>query len=74
MVLDLKAPDNAPPSLARLGIALGRPFGAIDDWVERRPWEGVRAGMQDALSQLTWSELCFGTAFLAAASRISGSV
>ncbi len=73
VVLDLKAPDSAPPWLARLGIALGRPFGAIDDWVERRPWEGVRAGMQDALSHYSWSELCFGTAFLAAGSRISRS-
>jgi demethylmenaquinone methyltransferase/2-methoxy-6-polyprenyl-1,4-benzoquinol methylase len=73
VVLDLKAPDNAPRWMARLGISLGRPFGAIDDWVERRPWEGVRAGMQDALSHLSWSELCFGTAFLATGSRISGS-
>ena len=73
VVLDLKAPDNAPQWLARFGTALGRPFGAIDDWVERRPWEGVRAGMHDALSHLSWSELCFGTAFLATGSRISES-
>jgi demethylmenaquinone methyltransferase/2-methoxy-6-polyprenyl-1,4-benzoquinol methylase len=68
VVLDLKAPDNAPRLLAQLGIALGRPFGSIDEWLARRPWEGVRAAMQDALGDLSWSELCFGTAFLAAGS------
>lgn len=68
VVLDLKAPDNAPRLLAQLGIAAGRPFGSIDEWLARRPWEGVRAAMQDALGDLLWSELCFGTAFLAAGS------
>jgi demethylmenaquinone methyltransferase/2-methoxy-6-polyprenyl-1,4-benzoquinol methylase len=69
VVLDLKAPNNAPKLLAQLGIAVGRPFGSIDEWLARRPWEGVRAAMQDALGNLFWNELCFGTAFLAAASR-----
>jgi demethylmenaquinone methyltransferase/2-methoxy-6-polyprenyl-1,4-benzoquinol methylase len=68
VVLDLKAPDNAPRLLAEVGAAIGRPFGSIDDWLARRPWEGIRAAMQEALPDLTWSELCFGTAFLAAGS------
>ncbi|HEY2055887.1 MAG TPA: methyltransferase domain-containing protein [Solirubrobacterales bacterium] len=68
VVLDLKAPDNAPHILAHLGIALGRPFGSIDEWLARRPWEGIAGAMQDELGDLSWSELCFGTAFLAAAS------
>ena len=68
VVLDLKAPDNAPRLLARLGTAVGRPFGSIDEWLARRPWEEVRAAMRDALGDLLWSELCFGTAFLAAGS------
>jgi ubiquinone/menaquinone biosynthesis C-methylase UbiE len=68
VVLDLKAPENAPRLLAQLGIAVGRPFGSIDEWLARRPWEEVRAAMQDALGDLLWSELCFGTAFLAAGS------
>jgi demethylmenaquinone methyltransferase/2-methoxy-6-polyprenyl-1,4-benzoquinol methylase len=68
VVLDLKAPDNAPPWLTELGTAIGRPFGSIDEWIGRRPWEGVRAAMQDALADPSWSELCFGTAFLAAGS------
>jgi demethylmenaquinone methyltransferase/2-methoxy-6-polyprenyl-1,4-benzoquinol methylase len=72
VVLDLKAPDNAPRLLAQLGIALGRPFGSIDEWLARRPWEEVRAAMQDALGNLSWSELCFGTAFLAAGSPAPG--
>jgi ubiquinone/menaquinone biosynthesis C-methylase UbiE len=65
VVLDLKAPDQAPRWLAQLGIALARPFGSIDEWVVRRPWEAVRAAMQDELADLSWTELFFGTAFVA---------
>jgi ubiquinone/menaquinone biosynthesis C-methylase UbiE len=72
VVLDLKTPDNAPGWLAQLGIAVGRRFGSIDEWAKRRPWEAVRAAMQDELVDLSWTELFFGTAFLAAASRESG--
>ena len=68
-VLDLKAPDAAPRRLAQLGIALARPFGSIDEWVLRRPWEGIRAAMRETLVDLSWTELLFGTAFLAAGSR-----
>ena len=74
VVLDLKAPDNPPRWLVQLGIALGRPFGSIDEWIGRRPWEGIRAAMQDALDNLSWSEFCFGTAFLGAGSRSSRTV
>jgi hypothetical protein len=35
----------------------------------RRPWEAIRAAMQEELCDLSWTELCFGTAFLAAGSR-----
>jgi len=70
VVLDLKVPDNAPRRLAQLGIALGRPFGSIDEWIERRPWEAIRAAMRDSLADLTWTELFFGTAFLAAGRRV----
>lgn len=72
VVLDLKAPDNAPPWLTQLGIALGRPLGSIDDWIGRRPWEEVRFAMQHALADTSWRELCFGTAFLAAGSPTPG--
>jgi ubiquinone/menaquinone biosynthesis C-methylase UbiE len=69
VVLDLKAPDNAPRLLAQLGTALGRrDGGSIDEWLARRPWEGIRAAMQDATGDLSWSELCFGTAYLAVGS------
>jgi demethylmenaquinone methyltransferase/2-methoxy-6-polyprenyl-1,4-benzoquinol methylase len=68
-VLDLKAPDNAPRWLAQFGIALARPFGSIDDWLMRRPWERISASMQNTLADLSWTELFFGTAFLAAGSR-----
>jgi ubiquinone/menaquinone biosynthesis C-methylase UbiE len=74
VVLDLEVPGNAPRWLAQLGMAFVRPFAAIDEWVVRRPWEAIRAAMQDRLTDLSWSELCFGTAFLAAGSRGIGTV
>ena len=74
VVLDLKVPDNAPRWLAQLGIALVRPFGSIDEWIVRRPWEGVRAAMEDRLADVSWTELVFGTSFLAAGSRGSTPV
>ena len=69
VVLDLKVPDNAPRWLAQLGIAIVRPFASIDEWIVRRPWEAIRAAMQEELTDLRWDELSFGTAFLAAGSR-----
>jgi demethylmenaquinone methyltransferase/2-methoxy-6-polyprenyl-1,4-benzoquinol methylase len=68
VVLDLKVPDNVPRWLSRIGIAVGRPLGSIDEWVGRRPWDGLRAAMEDELTDVSWSELFFGTAFLAAGS------
>ena len=65
VVLDLKVPDNTPRWLAQLGIALARRFGSIDEWTARRPWETIRAGMEDGLAEVSWTELFFGTAFLA---------
>jgi SAM-dependent methyltransferase len=73
-VLDLKVPDNAPRWLAQPGIALARRFGSVDEWIVRRPWEAIRAAMRDSLADLSWTELFFGTAFLAAGSRGSGTV
>jgi ubiquinone/menaquinone biosynthesis C-methylase UbiE len=63
VVLDLKAPDRAPRWLA--------PSASVDDWLSRRPWDAVRAAMEDNLDDLSWSELVFGTAFLAVGSRAS---
>jgi demethylmenaquinone methyltransferase/2-methoxy-6-polyprenyl-1,4-benzoquinol methylase len=72
-VLDVKAPDNTPGWLAHLGTAIVRPFASIDEWIARRPWESIRAAMQEELSDLSWTELFFGTAFLAAGSRGTGT-
>jgi demethylmenaquinone methyltransferase/2-methoxy-6-polyprenyl-1,4-benzoquinol methylase len=68
-VLDVKVPGNTPGWLAQLGIAIVRPFASIDEWMMRRPWEAIRAAMQEELADLSWTELSFGTAFLAAGSR-----
>jgi demethylmenaquinone methyltransferase/2-methoxy-6-polyprenyl-1,4-benzoquinol methylase len=68
-VLDIKSPDHAPPWLANLGTAVARRFGSADAWMARRPWEAIRDAMQDSLTDPSWTELVFGTAFLAAGSR-----
>jgi demethylmenaquinone methyltransferase/2-methoxy-6-polyprenyl-1,4-benzoquinol methylase len=69
VVLDLKVPGRTPGWLAQLGTATVRPFAAIDEWLMRRPWEAIRAAMQEELADPAWTELFFGTAFLAAGSR-----
>jgi demethylmenaquinone methyltransferase/2-methoxy-6-polyprenyl-1,4-benzoquinol methylase len=68
VVLDLKVPGNAPRRLAQLGRAAVRPFSSMDEWVARRPWDTIRAAMRDTLADPSWTELCFGTAFLATGS------
>jgi demethylmenaquinone methyltransferase/2-methoxy-6-polyprenyl-1,4-benzoquinol methylase len=69
VVLDLKIPDNMPRWLTQLGIAtLGR-SGSLEEWIARRPWEAIRVAMQDTLTDLSWTELFFGIAYLAAGSR-----
>jgi ubiquinone/menaquinone biosynthesis C-methylase UbiE len=69
VVLDLKVPGNTPGWLAQLGTATVRPFASIDEWIMRRPWEAIRVAMQEELADPSWTELFFGTAFLAAGSR-----
>jgi len=73
-VLDVKVPGNTPEWLAQLGTAIVRPFAAIDEWVMRCPWETIRAAMREELTDLSWTELFFGTAFLAAGSRDPGTL
>jgi len=68
-VLDLKVPGSTPGWVAQLGTAMVRPFASIDQWITRRPWEAIRAAMQEELTDLSWTELFLGTAFLAAGSR-----
>jgi ubiquinone/menaquinone biosynthesis C-methylase UbiE len=68
-VLDLKIPVRTPGWVAQLGTAMVRPFASIDQWVMRRPWEVIRAAMEEELTAVSWSELFFGTAFLVAGSR-----
>jgi ubiquinone/menaquinone biosynthesis C-methylase UbiE len=73
VVLDLKIPDNTPGWLTQFGTAIVRPFAAIDQWKMRRPWEAIRVAMQEELADPGWTELFFGTAFLAAGSRGTGT-
>jgi ubiquinone/menaquinone biosynthesis C-methylase UbiE len=68
-VLDLKVPDSAPRWLAQFGIAAVRPFASIEEWIARRPWEAIRAAVEKELVDPSYTELFFGTAFVAAGSR-----
>ena len=68
VVLDLKIPDSTPGWLSRLGIAVVRTSASLDAWIMRRPWETIRAAMEEELADPAWTELCFGTAFLSAGS------
>jgi demethylmenaquinone methyltransferase/2-methoxy-6-polyprenyl-1,4-benzoquinol methylase len=69
VVLDLKLPAKTPAWLAQAGTAIVRRFASVDEWIMRRPWEAIRIAMQEELTDIAWTELCFGTAFLAAGSR-----
>ena len=69
VVLDLKLPDHAPRRLAQLGTAAVRPFASIDEWLARRPWETIRAAMEEELADVSWTELFLGTAFLTVGRR-----
>jgi ubiquinone/menaquinone biosynthesis C-methylase UbiE len=68
-VLDVKLPAVAPAWLTRLGTAAVRPFASIDEWLARRTWETIRAAVQAELCDPSWTELAFGTAFLAVGVR-----
>jgi ubiquinone/menaquinone biosynthesis C-methylase UbiE len=68
VVLDLKVPGRTPEWVAGLGTAVVRRFAAIDQWIMRRPWEAIRGAMEEELADFSWTELFFGTAFLAAGS------
>ncbi|MCS5720208.1 methyltransferase domain-containing protein [Herbiconiux sp. CPCC 205763] len=70
-VLDLKIPDLTPRWLSRLGGATVRGSASLDEWIARRPWETIRAATRERLVDPSWTELCFGTAFLAAGSARS---
>lgn len=69
VVLDVKLPGVAPQWLIRLGVGVVGRFTSIERWVERRPWETIRAAMHEELTDPSWTELLCGTAFLATGSR-----
>jgi ubiquinone/menaquinone biosynthesis C-methylase UbiE len=68
VVLDLKIPDSTPDWLSRFGTSVVPTTGSLDEWIMRRPWETIRSAMQETLADPSWTELCFGTAFIAAGS------
>jgi demethylmenaquinone methyltransferase/2-methoxy-6-polyprenyl-1,4-benzoquinol methylase len=73
VVLDLQPPAAAPAWMIQLAAAIVRPFASIDEWLARSPWESIHTTMQEELVDVSWTELCLGTAFLGAGSRGSES-
>jgi len=71
-VLDLKIPDRTPRWLLRFGIAVVPTSASLDEWVTYRPWETIRTAVEDELAGASWTELCFGTAFLAVGTSPKG--
>ena len=71
VVLDLKLPANLPRWLTRFVATSVRPFASMDEWIERRPWDAIDAAVRGQLVDVSWHELCFGTAFLAAGTHSS---
>jgi ubiquinone/menaquinone biosynthesis C-methylase UbiE len=72
VVLDLKVPDNTPRWLAKLAVATVGRSTSLDEWIARRPWEAIRLAMQETLADVSWTELSFGMAYVAAGSRGRG--
>ncbi len=69
VVLDVKIPDNTPRWLTQLGIATVGRSSSLEEWIVRRPWKAIRVAMEDTLTDLSFTELFFGIAYLAAGSR-----
>jgi demethylmenaquinone methyltransferase/2-methoxy-6-polyprenyl-1,4-benzoquinol methylase len=69
VVLDVKVPDATPPWLLRLAIATVGRSASLKEWVVDRPWETIRLAMREALTDVSWTELFFGIAYLAAGAR-----
>ena len=71
VVLDVKVPDYTPRWLARLGIATVGRTTSLEEWIVRRPWDQIRVAMQETLTDVSWTELFFGVAYIATGSRAS---
>src|SRR6516164_1930760 len=55
IVLDLKIPHSTPRWLTELGIATVGRFGSLEEWIARRPWEAIRAAMEEELADMSWT-------------------
>lgn len=65
VVLDLKLPDHTPEWLIQRAPSAVTRSAALRDWAVRRPWEQVRCAIENGLCEASWTELFFGTAYLA---------
>jgi demethylmenaquinone methyltransferase/2-methoxy-6-polyprenyl-1,4-benzoquinol methylase len=72
VVLDLKVPDNMPGWLTQAAVVTVGRSSSLEAWIARRPWEAIRAAMQDTLTDVSWTEFLFGVAYLAVGRAPSG--
>lgn len=69
VVLDIKAPQDAPRWLELVELAALRPYAVTEELGRSRPWEAIRAAMETHLDDFSWAEIFFGFAYLAAGTR-----
>jgi len=69
VVLDLKVPEATPSWLLPVLLPIVEPFAVTREVVARRPWETIREAMRASLTDLAWSEVFLGVAFIAAGAR-----
>jgi demethylmenaquinone methyltransferase/2-methoxy-6-polyprenyl-1,4-benzoquinol methylase len=64
VILDLQIPPAWPTWLAIIAVALMKPFGLTDEWVEQRPWEAIQRTIRNLLSDVVVDEHYFGLTYI----------
>jgi ubiquinone/menaquinone biosynthesis C-methylase UbiE len=69
VLLDFQVPDRWPSWLVSLGMAAIRPFAVTDEWLERRPWEGIKSVMNQCFADVSVAEMYLGVTYLIAGTK-----
>jgi len=64
VLLELQIPPAWPTWLANIAVALMKPFGLTDEWVEQRPWETIQRTMRLLLSDVGVDERYLGLTYI----------
>lgn len=63
-LLELQIPSYWPTWLAKVVVALMKPFAVTDEWIERRPWESIRRTMNMLFTDVDVNERYFGLTYI----------